>query len=200
MKQLISKLHPGYLWFIFMGLVICLTFLFGDAGRESLEYHHSKIIAGELWRLITGHLVHSNLWHLILNLASLTLIATLFGTLLNFKQWFFGFLFSGLFVSACYIVISPQFESYVGLSAVLYGAIIIGALLDLGKNIWIAVALLVIVTGRVIWQQFDGASIELAEMVGTRVAIESHLYGIISGYLYGLTMCIKLHRQHRPDT
>ena len=199
MNNLLNKIHPGYQWFILMAVTISFFYLFGDLGRDWLEYHRTKLLGGEIWRILSGHLVHSNLWHLLLNIASLVLISTLFATLLNFRQWFWGFLFCGLFVSLCYLFLSPEFESYVGLSAVLYGAIIIGALHDLQRNLWIAVALLVIVTGRVIWQQFDGASPELAEMVGTRVAIESHVYGISSGYIYGLITLFKQRQQHKDD-
>lgn len=158
----------------------------GDDWVRALEYHGDKIANGEFWRFLTGHLVHSNTWHMLLNLSSLVFIGLLFSSLLSGVVWALAFLFCSLLVSACYWFITPEFKIYVGLSAALYGVIIIGALQDLRENKMIAGALLVIVTGRVIWQQFDGASDSLAVMVESRVAIESHLYGISAGYLFSL--------------
>lgn len=188
--KLINLRHSGQPTFIAIGILIVALWLGGNDWVAALEYHREKIATGEFWRLLTGHLVHTNTWHMLLNLSSLLFIGLLFGTLLSAKIWVGAFIFCSLAVSAAYWYITPQFIIYVGLSAALYGVIIIGALQDFKDNKLIAGALLVIVTGRVIWQQFDGASESLADMVDSRVAIESHLYGIIAGYLFSLLLFV----------
>jgi len=186
-------------WFIIVAVIVSLLWLGGTELSNQLAFHRLLIIEGEFWRLISGHLVHSNTWHYLLNLASLTMIALLFGSLMSNINWSFAFLFCALFVSGCYLVLAPQYTSYVGLSAVLYGVIIVGALLDLKDNKLVAIILLLVVTGRVIWQQFDGPSEELAELVNNRVAVESHLFGIISGYLFGLYKLFSLNNDTDPS-
>lgn len=182
--------NSGQRLFVVLMVIISLLWLAGDSWRQALEYNRAEIADGDIWRIISGHLVHSNGWHLLLNISSLGLIGLLFGSQLNARLWAVAFVFCGLVVSGAYWFISPEYNSYVGLSAALYGVIIIGALEDLQENPWIAAALLLIVTGRVIWQQFDGASPELAELVESRVAIESHLYGMLAGYFYALLLWI----------
>lgn len=58
------------------GLVL-LYGLFGPA-PERLIFDRDAIAAGQLWRLVTGHLVHSDPAHLVWNLAALGLLGTLY--------------------------------------------------------------------------------------------------------------------------
>ncbi len=190
MKLLLSKIieQKSLGFFLAMALLITVLWILGDGTLDQLMYHRVAIENGQLWRILTGHLVHSNLWHLLLNLASLTMIGLLFSQHLSIKLWSAVFALSGLLISACYYFILPEYQHYVGLSAILYAVIIIGALLDLKEQMLIASLVLLVVTGRVIWQQFYGSVESLAELIGDRVAIESHLFGIVTGYVIGLLL------------
>lgn len=195
-SQLSSQLlklfnNKSLLFFIFTGMTSTLLWLLGESTLNALMYHRSGIASGELWRVLSGHIVHSNGWHLLLNLASLLMIGLLFSQHLTRLFWFFVFVLSGLMISACYFWIAPEYEYYVGLSAVLYAVIIIGALLDIKEQPLIAVLILVIVTARVIWQQYSGSMDSLAELIEDRVAIESHLFGICTGYVLGIILLLK---------
>ena len=189
MKAFVSKLlhtsDKSLLFFISVALLISLLWVLGESTLEALMYHRQAIGEGQYWRFITGHLVHSNGWHLLLNLASLIMIGLLFNHHLSITFWIIVFVVSALLISAAYFWYAPEFDYYVGLSAVLYAAIIIGALLDLKEQPFIAALILIVVTGRVIWQQYAGSVDALADIIDDRVAIESHLFGIISGYLIG---------------
>lgn len=185
-EKLTSFSHKSFLFFFTTGLIVSALWLMGDSTLDSLMYHRDSVANGEFWRFITAHFVHSNGWHLLLNLASLLLVGLLFCHHLSIRAWSILFISSALMISATYFWIAPEFKSYVGLSAVLYGVIIVGALLDLKNEPFIATVVLLIVTGRVIWQQFFGSVEELATLINERVAIESHLFGIISGYLQGI--------------
>ena len=59
----------------------------GNSARLLLRYERSAILDGELWRLLTGHLVHGNAWHLALNVAGMGLVALLFGRDYSPGQW-----------------------------------------------------------------------------------------------------------------
>ncbi len=178
--------HKSFIFFLSVALLVTVLWSLGDSITQHLMYHQRSIADGQVWRIITGHLVHSNGWHLLLNITSLLLIGWLFSQHLDIRLWATVFLLSALMISLTYFWLAPQFQYYVGLSAVLYAIIIIGALFDLKQQPLIAIIILLVVTGRVIWQQFSGGVDELAELIGERVAVESHLFGIIIGYLQGL--------------
>ncbi len=171
-----------------MAVIVIVLWLMGESASNIFIYHRSGIAEGQIWRLFTGHLIHSNLWHLLLNLASLMMIGWLFSEHLTCKIWVIVFSLSALMISFAYYFTAPQFEYYVGLSAILYAVIIIGALLDIKHQPMIAGLILLVVTGRVIWQQLYGTADELEQLIEQRVAVESHLFGIITGYLLGLVL------------
>lgn len=204
MKAFISKLlhtsSKSLLFFISVALIISLLWALGESTLETLMYHRQAIGEGQYWRLITGHLVHSNGWHLLLNLASLIMIGLLFNHHLSIIFWIIIFVISAILISAAYFWYAPEFDYYVGLSAVLYAAIIIGALLDLKEQPFIAAVILIVVTGRVIWQQYAGSVEGLAEIIDNRVAIESHFFGIISGYLVGAGLVWHQRLINKPNT
>ena len=182
-KQLFQS--SSFLAFIGIAVIATLIWLGGEQSHELLRYDASAVARGEFWRVLTGHIVHSNGWHLLLNLASLIMIGTLFSEHLSAKLWILAFSLSAVSVSACYFWLTPEFRYYVGLSAVLYGVIIIGALLDIKGQPLTGWVVLVFVTARVIWQQYSGSMDSLAEIIEDRVAVESHLYGIVTGYILG---------------
>ena len=188
------RINKSFYFFIIVGLISSLLWLTGSSGLDALSYQRDAVNTGQLWRLLTGHFVHSNGWHLLLNLVSLMMIGLLFSQHLSLLLWAVAFIASGLIISACYFFIAPQYQYYIGLSAILYGVIIIGALLDLKQQTLIAALVLVVVTGRVIFQQYSGSVESLADLIESRVAIESHLFGIISGYVLGAGF---LYRQYK---
>jgi rhomboid family GlyGly-CTERM serine protease len=192
--------NKSLLFFVFTGITSTVFWLLGDSTLNALMYHRSGIASGEFWRVLSGHLVHSNGWHLLLNLASLLMVGLLFSQHLTRLFWLLIFTLSGLMISACYFWIAPEYEYYVGLSAVLYAVIIIGALLDIKEQPLIAVIVLVVVTARVIWQQYSGSIGSLAELIEDRVAIESHLFGICTGYILGIILLLKQHNSSKSSS
>ncbi len=62
------------------GMLAILTgalYLFGGPAPSSLVYNRAAIDAGEYWRLISGHLVHCDVNHLLLNGLAFILLALL---------------------------------------------------------------------------------------------------------------------------
>jgi len=97
------------------------------AASEWLSFDRAAILNGEIWRLVTGHLVHSSLYHLTWNLAGLAGLGWLFGRELG--QRFLAVMFGGaLMVSGGLILLDPGLELYVGLSGVLNTLLVAGAL------------------------------------------------------------------------
>lgn len=155
-----------------------------------LVYRRSSIEAGQWWRLITGNLLHTNHWHLLMNLAGLWIILFLH----HFHYRAKGLTL--LFILLCSLegiglyLGYPQLLSYVGLSGMLHGLFAYGAVQDIQRRIRSGYLLLLGVIVKVGHEQFYGASDEVSTMIGARVATEAHLVGLLCGLLCGGVMLL----------
>lgn len=110
-------------------------FMFQSQALPLLEFSRSAIADGELWRLLTGNLMHSNGWHLLMNVGGLLLATLLVGHLFS-KRHFIGLALSnGLAVGVLIYWLNPEINYYVGLSGYLHGLFIYGALFGLSQSI-----------------------------------------------------------------
>ena len=79
---------------------------------------------------------------------------------------------------------------YVGFSGTLHGLIIAGCLADLRFYPKSAALLLVLVTGKLIWEQVAGALPGSESVAGGSVIVNAHLYGAIGGALAGAILLL----------
>jgi len=176
---------PTLAWLVPGSVVlIALILLFsGETGREWLRFERSGIAAGELWRLLTGHLVHLGVSHAFLNLAGLVLVWFLVGRAFDWKQWLWvmagsvGAIDLGLWFGA------PSLEWYVGLSGLLHGMLGAGIVAGIVARSGEALILAVVVAGKLAWEQFAGPLPGSETTSGGAVIVDAHLYGVIGGTL-----------------
>ena len=164
----------------------------GEPAREALAYHREGIAAGELWRLITGHLVHTGASHLALNLAALWLVWYLVGTTIGWRGWMLVWLLSIAAVDAGLWLHQPELNWYVGLSGVLHGLILAGVIIGLLSHrpeLWLVA---VAVIGKLTWEQIVGPLPGSEATTGERVIVDAHLYGAIAGILAGAILAIRV--------
>jgi len=81
-------------------------------------------------------------------------------------------------------MLDMQLVRYVGLSGVLHGLFIIGARWELKRYNLSGVVLLLLIVGKVIWEQINGALPGSESMSGGKVAVNAHLYGLMAGLVY----------------
>lgn len=148
-----------------------------------LEYQKNAIEQGQVWRLISGHFVHSNTNHLLMNSLGFLALWSLHGQYYQTKS-----LISITFTSALLVSISlylfSDIHTYVGFSAVLHSLIAWGALKDIQQHEKTGYLLLIGVITKVIWEQIFGASQSTVELIGVAVATKAHLSGVIIGIMY----------------
>ncbi len=147
----------------------------------ALRYERS-LLGGEPWRLLTGHFTHLGWTHLALNLAGLAAVWALLGALLRPTAWLAVLLGCALGVSCGLYFLDPGLAWYVGLSGVLHGMFVGGALAGLGRARLFHALLLVGVVAKVAYEQVAGADVGSAELVGGAVVVNSHLYGVLAGF------------------
>lgn len=153
----------------------------GEPLRLLLRYERTALLAGEYWRLVTGHLVHSSPAHLVLNVAGLGLIAGLFPRDYSLRQWLFIAALSTVAIDVGFVFYEPQLEWYVGLSGVLHGALAAGAVAWWRHESRPLAALLsAIFVAKLAWEQTHGALPFSGDMA---VIVDAHLYGALGGAL-----------------
>src|SRR5262245_43763138 len=106
-------------------LLLCLCQYLGGA---MLAYDREAIHAGAYHLMLTGHLVHLNVMHLVLNLLGLALVLTLFDRIVVWWEWLLIVVAGSVAISMALYILEPQVERYVGLSGVIHGLFAAGAL------------------------------------------------------------------------
>lgn len=148
--------------------------------RASLRYDRSALLGGQLWRLLTGHLVHLGWAHWALNAAGLALCAAFADTPLALKWLAARLLVLALAVSLMLLVFEPQLGYYLGLSGVLYGLFVLLLWPQVRSGSRIALAALAVVLGWMGWQLLAGPLPSEAQMIGGPILTHAHLYGVVS--------------------
>lgn len=172
---------------LFVVVLVILHFL-PENLRSVLEYHRSEPV--QVWRAVTGHLLHSNHWHLVMNLGALLLMLMLHQLYYSLNSFALLLLSGCIGISVLLYLFSPDIQIYVGLSGWLHCFITVGALLDIKHKIQSGWLILLGVIAKVAYEQWQGPDAELAALIDANVAIDAHLYGVICGLLLGFVFVI----------
>ena len=163
-------------------VVVCLAFAaFGDQGRETFMYNRHSIADGEYWRLLTAHFVHLGLTHLALNLAGLLLVWLLVGRYYTSLQWSLVLLGSIAVISGSFWFVDINMLWYVGLSGVLHGLLLAGAIQGFRSLPSESGIIIIIVVGKLAWEQISGPLPGSESVSGGDVVVNAHLFGAIGG-------------------
>jgi rhomboid family GlyGly-CTERM serine protease len=165
-------------------IVAIFCFAFNNLISEYFIYNRSLIIENQYWRLITGHLFHTNYAHLLLNTLAIVLLWALHGQFYSTKQYTSLLLFSSLLISLGIFVFTPEMNKYVGLSGVLHALFFWGALKDIQHKELTGYILCFGVIIKVAHEQIYGPSEDISALINANVAIDAHLWGVISGLLF----------------
>lgn len=204
----------GGRWLLCLAVSVCaiVATLWPD-GQALLRYDREAIASGEIWRLLTGHVVHLNIWHLALNLLGLWLIAEL---LCNGgpARYAAGLLFfSALFIDLALWSAHPDVGWYVGLSGTLHGlwagCALRSCLLVFMREQspveepgarttrWqarqasiVGVAGLLLLVAKLALEGWHGPSPSSAEAIGSPIIVVAHFYGAVAGIFYCLAWSI----------
>jgi rhomboid family GlyGly-CTERM serine protease len=153
--------------------------LAGDAGRALLRYERAGIAAGELWRLVTGSIVHLGPRHLALNLAALVALWALAPGVLRGGRGALAIGGAALGVGLGLYALAPQVGWYVGVSGVLHGLLALAArdLMRARDPLGIPLALLLV--AKLAWESAAGPLPFTAAAAGGPVIVVAHLYGTL---------------------
>jgi rhomboid family GlyGly-CTERM serine protease len=173
-----------------ISLLAIVAYLFNGQVEPLFVYQYQLISQGELWRTFTGHFLHTNGIHLLLNLSALILLWALHGHFYTIKSYGVLFITSALICSAGLFYFSPHIQQYVGLSGVLHGIFVFGALMDIRHQDKTGYLLFLGVWLKIAHEQYYGASEQISTLINANVAIDAHLWGAIGGLLFSCAFLV----------
>ena len=174
--------HRWLNWF-FLGLLCLIIYAISAENITVLDYNRESIINGEYWRLISGNFNHTNIYHLILNLAALAVIGGLHYRYYNSAAYTGLILLLSIGVGVGILWLSPSTHLYVGLSGILHGIIIVGAVIDVTKKYYSGYVLMIGTVLKVINEQLFNSPVEISQLIEAKVLTEAHLYGLVTGLI-----------------
>lgn len=155
------------------------------------EFDRSAIDAGSLWMVVSSQFTHGNLAHLLLNATGVVFIWALHGEYTTATRYWLNLGMLSLLTGVAIYLFALDIHYYTGLSGVLHGVILWGALMDIKlgrKDGWL---LLLGVIAKLAWEQFFGASDSIKDLIEANVAVDAHLYGAVCGFLLFLSVDLK---------
>ncbi len=194
-KTLISQLAWKNLPFVLTWLILLSLIQLIQTQFPLFEFHVSNIQLAEFWRIVTGHFVHSNIHHLLMNSAALLALWSLHGHYYQARSISILIILSCLFISA-FLTIFSEIDIYFGFSGVLHALVCWGALKDIGQREQTGYLLLAALICKLFYEQFFGASQSTEELIGVAVATKAHLAGALFGLFYycGQKACKRGHK------
>ncbi len=187
LSNLQSKLKNNLCWHVLL-LAIIMTAL--QPFQSEWLLHRTEIQQGEIWRIITGNFVHTNGYHLLMNLGGLAFICLLFKEFLSVRLYYCSLLLTTLFVGLGIYFFNKDLIWYAGLSGSLYGLYIVAASTSLKqKDYLVSIPILIGIPTKLIWDSFDdGLTKSSEELIGAPVATDAHVYGLIAGILISIAL------------
>lgn len=158
-----------------------LAALCGAEGLQALRYDRTAIGDGELWRLLSGHLVHLGWGHYLLNAAGLALVWLLVGHALTTGLWLCALVVIIAVIDVGFWFLNPQLAWYVGLSGALHGLLVLGLMLSFAESVRENAVLVFLVSAKLVYEQWFGPLPGSESTAGGAVVVDAHLYGAIGG-------------------
>ena len=164
-----------------------LLFSFAPGMVDALEYDRVAVESGQLWRLMTGQLVHWTARMTLLDLGVILLLGAWI-EIRSRKLVIVSLVSAAALIAAGLYLLSPGLERYRGSSGLATTLFVCVALLLLGERRlhwkWRAPALLalLLLAAKILWELWSGAPIAAGDLPdGVRVAPLVHLLGAIAG-------------------
>jgi rhomboid family GlyGly-CTERM serine protease len=156
--------------------------------RHLFLYDHNAIARGEIWRLITAHLVHTSLVHWALNAAAFVVLWWFFDETWPRQLGLWLLLFLAILTSTGLFLLNPEVQWYAGLSGVLHGLLAAGALRSVLTGNCGYLVLIALLASKLLYEQLLGPLPSSEMLLSEHVIVDAHLYGAIAGAIAAFTI------------
>ncbi len=181
-------------WFsILVSVVICITATFPQSTINQLALIHDKVASGEVWRILTSQFVHLGVNHTMLNLVGYLIISVSFRAEITPRREATGLLICTLGVGSGIYLFNPEIPWYVGLSGAIWGMLAHYLVVGWQRAPMLSLIFALYMLVKTLYEQLgDYNDSFTGEAIGGIVAVDSHLYGIVTGIAVGLiTLLLK---------
>lgn len=184
-------------WFsVFVMVLICLTSLLPNSTVHSLALIHDEISRGEIWRIVTSQFVHLGFNHTVLNLVGYLIVSASFREDISPREEMITLGICVLGVGMGIYLFNPEIGWYVGLSGAIYGILTHYLIIGWQRSAILSGFFGLYLIGKFIYEQMiAGPDTVTAGIIGGAVAIDSHLYGAITGLVTGIVSLLLFHRK-----
>jgi rhomboid family GlyGly-CTERM serine protease len=185
-----------WIWLLLIMVFLHAVLAFGDAVELALRFDRYGIAAGGWWRLLSAHVVHLDLHHLVLNELGLVLMWSLFAADYDALGWIIIVLSAALAISSGLWWLSPSVGWYVGASGVLHAVMAAGTAQHLAARAWDRWILFGCLSAKLAYEQIS----QLLGHATPFIVVDAHLYGALSGFVMGAVLCWRtaIIRPHTP--
>lgn len=171
---------------LLIALILALETL-GDVGRSALSYDRTQILHNaQWWRTLTGSFVHLGWYHCLLNALGIVVLVLLCPEALSVRVWARRVGILAVAMSLCLLAFEPGLRNYVGMSGVIHGLFVLGLMPQVLRRDLIAAGCLAYLVGKIGWEMIAGGPVSDEAALGGRVVVESHLFGTLAAFGYGL--------------
>jgi len=184
--------HGRWIWLLLILSAGAVVLGLGDKALLLLRYDRSAVAAGQWWRLLSGHLVHADLHHYLLNALGLVLVWALFAREFNARQWAVITIAGGAGISAGLWWLNAGVEWYVGASGVLHALMAAGCVRRLADKQWDRWVLTGGLAVKLGLEQYFQAQGVIATTRDLTIVVDAHLYGAVAGALIGAALLAKI--------
>jgi len=170
----------------FVGLFLAVAILLQAIGPEYFRYQRDWTQSGQAWRVLSAHWVHVGWAHLALNAAGLAICVTLTTPNWSLRRWLLQSLCMSAVISMLCTLQNPEINWYAGFSGVLFGLYFLAACDLYRRDRLIAVLVAAAIVIKVMLEQFTSLDIDSSALIGARVVVDAHLYGLLTAIAIAL--------------
>lgn len=170
------------LWLMLLGLSL-LTLIGALAPLNGwLEFRRAEWLDGQLWRPLTAWMAQLNLTHWLVNQWGLVLLALVMPPRPERAD---GLAFVWVWLCASLALLLSDYQQYAGLSGLLYGWLVWAVLRSPYYQRWLRWLVVAVLTVKVVQENLPGehANGFVGDWIAARIAVESHAWGLIAGWL-----------------
>jgi rhomboid family GlyGly-CTERM serine protease len=179
----VKENYAYHYYAILITFVSLLIMLFEPASSELFRYQSALVNDGQWWRIITANFCHSNWNHWLLNITGLWLMDSFFQPVISIRVRFYLLSFC-IFSNVLFLHLFLDLKWYVGLSGALHGYIIGGAIISWASDRRINLAIIAVVTGKLLIEGFWEINSATEELIGANVVEEAHAFGAVSAVIF----------------
>jgi rhomboid family GlyGly-CTERM serine protease len=162
-----------------LGILLCLHWLVPD--KSAFYFSAADIYRGEIWRVISGHLIHADLQHLLWNCLGLAVLGTMIEQHSRIMWWV---ALGGGIVSVSVLLLTPypQLDYYCGLSGVLNTLLLIALWLEWKRShSWLIIAITCGSFAKALIEAYQGSS--MVTHISWPPYAWSHVAGLAGGLI-----------------